>query len=158
MKYFSEYISPIGKLLLTGTEKYLTGVWLLGEKHSEEPDISYVRNDSRFDEVRQQLIRYFAGKLELFDVEIELEGTDFQKRVWQALTEIPYGVTWSYARLARHIGNPRAVRAVGAANGQNPISIIIPCHRVIGATGTLVGYGGGVERKEFLLRLEKIIF
>ena len=101
-----------------------------------------------------QLRAYFAGDLRSFDVPLEIAGTDFQQRVWKALRTIPYGETRSYSQIAGQIGSPRAVRAVGAANGRNPIPIIVPCHRVIGASGSLVGFGGGLEWKRFLLDLE----
>jgi len=105
-------------------------------------------------ETLRQLRAYFAGELRTFDVPLEMIGTEFQRRVWQALRKIPYGETRSYSQLASRIGAPRAVRAVGAANGRNPIPIIVPCHRVIGASGHLVGFGGGLEWKRFLLDLE----
>ena len=105
-------------------------------------------------EALRQFRLYFAGKLQAFDLPLEMAGTDFQKRVWKALRNIPYGETRSYGQLAAEIGAPRAVRAVGAANGRNPIPIIVPCHRVIGASGKLVGFGGGLEWKRFLLDLE----
>lgn len=105
-------------------------------------------------ETLAQLRAYFAGDLRVFDVPLELVGTDFQKRVWSALRTIPFGETRSYSQVARQIGSPLAVRAVGAANGRNPIPIIVPCHRVIGASGSLVGFGGGLEWKRFLLGLE----
>jgi methylated-DNA-[protein]-cysteine S-methyltransferase len=105
-------------------------------------------------ETIRQLQRYFAGELKTFDVPLEIVGTDFQKRVWSALRSIPYGETRSYSQIAAQIGAPRAVRAVGAANGRNPIPVIVPCHRVIGASGNLVGFGGGLEWKRLLLDLE----
>jgi len=105
-------------------------------------------------ETLAQLRAYFAGDLRVFDVPLEVVGTDFQKRVWSALRTIPFGETRSYSQVAGQIGSPRAVRAVGAANGRNPIPIIVPCHRVIGASGSLVGFGGGLEWKRFLLGLE----
>ena len=105
--------------------------------------------------MRQQLEAYFAGELQRFDLALAPDGTDFQQAVWQALTTIPYGATCSYGEIARQIGKPKASRAVGAANGQNPIPIIIPCHRVIGSTGKLTGFGGGLAAKEILLELEQ---
>ena len=106
-------------------------------------------------EAYQQLSEYLKGERQMFDLPLNPRGTDFQKRVWQALCDIPYGETRSYKQIAEAIGNPKAVRAVGMANNRNPITIVVPCHRVIGADGKLVGYGGGLEMKEFLLRLEK---
>jgi methylated-DNA-[protein]-cysteine S-methyltransferase len=108
-----------------------------------------------FKEVIQQLEGYFAGQLQIFHVELSLQGTAFQLAVWHALQHIPYGATTNYGEIARQIGNARASRAVGAANGQNPVSIIVPCHRVIGKNGHLVGYGGGLPIKETLLHLER---
>jgi methylated-DNA-[protein]-cysteine S-methyltransferase len=105
-------------------------------------------------EAARQLRAYFAGRLKVFDLPLAPHGTPFQQQVWSALREIPYGKTWSYRELAEHIGRPSAIRAVGAANGQNPIAIIIPCHRVIGSNGSLVGFGGGIEMKQQLLTLE----
>lgn len=112
------------------------------------------RNDTALPQVRAQLAEYFAGAREAFDVPLRLHGTAFQRTVWTALLDIPFGQTRSYRQQAQHIGQPAAVRAVGAANGQNPISIIVPCHRVIGASGALTGYGGGIERKRWLLARE----
>jgi len=106
------------------------------------------------EEARKQLQAYFDGKLWRFDLPLDLDGTPFQVRVWRALLEIPYGKTWSYRELAAHIGTPKAVRAVGAANGANPVAIVVPCHRVIGANGKLTGYGGGLPVKQMLLELE----
>lgn len=107
-----------------------------------------------FVEVRRQLEEYFAGERREFDVPVKLGGTEFQGRVWEELTRIPFGKTISYVELARRVGQPTASRAVGSANGRNPVSIIVPCHRVVGADGKLTGYGGGVERKEWLIGME----
>lgn len=155
---YSLYLSPAGTIILTQEDGLLTGLWFEGEKHSTVVDPAWKRDETAFKAVHQQLDAYFAGKLQQFDLPIKVSGTAFQERVWKALCEIPYGQTWSYAHLAKHIGNPKAVRAVGTANGRNPISIIVPCHRVIGADGSLVGYGGGLDKKTFLLQLEKVIF
>jgi methylated-DNA-[protein]-cysteine S-methyltransferase len=102
----------------------------------------------------RQLKEYFAGTRRKFDLRLRMQGTDFQQRVWRTLTEIPYGETWSYGQLAKHIGSPNASRAVGLANGRNPIAVIVPCHRVIGADGSLTGFGGGLPRKRWLLTHE----
>ena len=115
---------------------------------------TWVKDADPFKEVSLQLDGYFAGDRRQFDLALAPEGTEFQRRVWSALTEIAYGETWSYGELARHIGKPKASRAVGAANGQNPIPVIIPCHRVIGSSGKLTGFGGGLQTKEYLLGLE----
>lgn len=148
--YFTEFASPIGKLQLRGTDTSLTGVFM--EPHSRPHDA--VRDDAPLRDARRQLEEYFAGERREFSLALDAAGTEFQRSVWRALRAIPYGETASYGDIARRIGNPRAVRAVGLANGRNPISIIVPCHRVIGANGTLTGYGGGLERKRFLLALE----
>jgi methylated-DNA-[protein]-cysteine S-methyltransferase len=113
-----------------------------------------VRDDGAFADAIAQLRAYFAGELRTFELPLAPHGTPFQRRVWDALLAIPYGTTTTYGRLAQQLGDPRAVRAVGLANGRNPIPIIIPCHRVIGANGSLIGYGGGLERKQWLLERE----
>ncbi len=146
--------SPLGALLLWGTGHGLAGLYLPTGRHACAPDPVWEQDDRAFPDVVDQLSDYFAGIRTDFSVTLDLAGTPFQKTVWSALRSIPYGVTWSYGELARCIGKPNAVRAVGAANGQNPVSIIVPCHRVIGATGALTGYGGGLEAKRWLLELE----
>jgi methylated-DNA-[protein]-cysteine S-methyltransferase len=158
--YFTEMESPLGTITLRGTERGLTGIFMQDHRHAPEElqRRGWQRDDDRFADVRAQLAEYFAGKRKIFTVEIDREamgGTDFQRRVWVGLEAIPYGVTISYGELARRIEQPAAVRAVGLANGRNPLSIIVPCHRVIGANGKLTGYGGGMERKQWLLELEK---
>ncbi len=157
-RYFTRVDSPIGELLLTATGDTLTGLYMLGSPHPLSPDLPApdARHDPEaFDKVTAQLRAYFAGKRCDFDVPLAPSGSPFQLAVWSALTRIPYGTTTSYGRIALDLGKSRAAsRAVGAANGQNPISVIVPCHRVIGADGGLTGYGGGLERKEILLRLE----
>lgn len=153
--YYTEYSSPVGTLILSGTEEGLNGLWIRGEKHAPVVESSWKREDSRFTEVLHELDAYFAGELKDFHSRLaSAAGTPFQQQVWKALTEIPYGVTISYGELARRINNPAAVRAVGLANGKNPISIIVPCHRVIGANGSLTGYGGGMAAKKWLLEHE----
>jgi methylated-DNA-[protein]-cysteine S-methyltransferase len=141
--------------MLTQCDGRLTGLWIEGEKHAPLHEASWVRNDAAFAETRRQLDLYFAGKLESFSLPLQSDGTEFQRSVWAGLREIPYGETWSYAQLAKHIGRPKAMRAVGAANGRNPISIVVPCHRVIGADRSLTGYGGGLEAKAWLLKHEQ---
>jgi methylated-DNA-[protein]-cysteine S-methyltransferase len=145
--------SPIGTLTLVKTSGVLSGLYT-GEGRAEAFG---PRTHSGFEDVAEQLEEYFARKRTTFTVPIAPAGTPFQQRVWNELTAIPYGETRSYGQLAAAIGNKSAMRAVGAANGRNPISIIVPCHRVIGSNGTLVGYGGGLERKRFLLDLEGAI-
>lgn len=147
--------SPVGPLTLAGVGSTLTHLRMADQSH--EPDRSgwEAADDGAFGDVVEQLDAYFAGSLTDFDVELELKGTEFQRRVWNALITIPYGETRSYGEIAEQIGSPGASRAVGLANGRNPISIIVPCHRVIGSTGGLTGYGGGLDRKRILLTLEK---
>jgi methylated-DNA-[protein]-cysteine S-methyltransferase len=149
--YYSRIDSPIGELLLTGDGHALTGLFMENQRHGEGPSADWQRDDALFTEAREQLAAYFAGQRQTFDLDLAPTGTDFQCRVWQALRDIPFGKTESYGVLARRIGAPKASRAVGLANGRNPISIIVPCHRVIGADGSLTGYGGGIERKRWLL-------
>ncbi len=146
--------SPIGPLTLAGTGRTLTH--LLMADHAHAPDRSgWQRDETAFADAITQLGAYFAGELTDFDLAYDLAGTEFQRRVWSALLTIPYGETRSYGQLAAQIGAPSASRAVGLANGRNPISIIVPCHRVIGSNGSLTGYGGGVQRKQALLDLER---
>ena len=148
--------SPIGPLLATARDGALTRLWMTEQRHQAGlADPSWVRDDDAFAEVADQLDAYFAGERTTFDVLLAPTGTPFQRDVWAALQTIPYGTTCSYGQVAMKIGRPGAFRAVGLANGRNPISIIIPCHRVIGSTGTLTGYGGGLERKQWLLDLER---
>ncbi len=149
--------SPIGKLTLTSDGTALTGLYM--ELHKGMPETAQTWVLSNVEEpfalAQQQLSDYFAGVSTDFTVSLKPSGTEFQMKVWAELLEIPFGKTISYGELARRIDNPKASRAVGLANGQNPISIIVPCHRVIGANGKLTGYGGGIERKRFLLKLEE---
>jgi methylated-DNA-[protein]-cysteine S-methyltransferase len=152
MNAFSYFESPIGRLLLTSDGAALTGLYM-------EPSRKAQCTDGWIEDVTvaplsatvRQLTEYFEGTRREFDLPLRLQGTAFQQRVWRQLTEIPYGQTWSYGQLAQRIDKPSASRAVGLANGRNPISILVPCHRVIGADGSLTGYGGGIERKRWLL-------
>jgi methylated-DNA-[protein]-cysteine S-methyltransferase len=147
--------SPIGELLLVGDEQRLRGLYMQGARRPMGIHRSRRRDDDAFAEARRQLGEYFAGERVEFELPIAAAAEDsFQRRVWAELERIPYGQTLSYGELARRIGEPDKARAVGAANGRNPISIVVPCHRVIGADGSLTGYGGGLERKRFLLELE----
>jgi methylated-DNA-[protein]-cysteine S-methyltransferase len=146
--------SPVGELLLAGNAKGLKLLSFQDGNHPVQPEHSWTYNEKPFVHVRKQLQAYFSGRLRKFTLQLAPEGTPFQLQVWQSLKKIPYGKTVSYGEIAKSIGNPSASRAVGAANGQNPLSIIIPCHRVIGSTGKLVGYGGGLSKKEQLLSLE----
>jgi methylated-DNA-[protein]-cysteine S-methyltransferase len=146
--------SPIGELLLVGDGRALHGLHMQDGPHPRRIAPSWHHDPSAFAGVRAQLAQYFAGERTRFDVEMVLDGSPFQVRVWRALCAIPYGETVSYSQLARSVGAPTSARAVGLANARNPISIIVPCHRVIGADGSLTGYGGGLERKRALLELE----
>ncbi|CAJ1499032.1 methylated-DNA--[protein]-cysteine S-methyltransferase [[Mycobacterium] burgundiense] len=146
--------SPIGPLTLAGKGPVLTNLRMVDQTY--EPDrADWQLNDRAFPDAVEQLGAYFAGELKEFDLRLELAGTDFQRRVWEALRTIPYGDTRSYGEIARQIGAPTAFRAVGLANGRNPIAVIVPCHRVIGANGSLTGFGGGMARKSTLLDLER---
>ncbi len=146
--------SPVGRLLLAGNSEGLSEIRFMEGRHATLPEESWLVDDKAFREAASQLRAYFAGKLCEFNLPLIPRGTQFQLQVWSALREIPYGKTISYAELARRIGKPKAVRAVGAANGKNPLAIVIPCHRVIGSDGSLTGYGGGMRNKEYLLALE----
>ena len=146
--------SPVGPLLLAGTETVLHFVSFASSRRAVRPRPQWQRANGQFQEAERQLRAYFDRKLTIFDLPISLDGTEFQLEVWNRLREIPYGETISYGELARRIGKPDAARAVGLANGQNPIPIIIPCHRVIGSDGSLTGFGGGLPIKQKLLRLE----
>lgn len=149
--------SPVGKLTLVASDKGLMAILWENDKPNRVL-LSNLKEDNQHPillEVERQLQEYFAGKRRTFTLSLDFNGTDFQKKVWQALLQIPFGETRSYAQIAQAVGNPKAVRAVGAANGKNPISIIAPCHRVIGSNGTLTGFAGGLEIKAYLLSLEK---
>jgi methylated-DNA-[protein]-cysteine S-methyltransferase len=153
--------SPVGPLTLVATDDVLAGLYMTEQRHrppgevfgepAEDPD------GQPFAAASRQLREYFDGERTEFDLELALDGTAFQRRVWTALRDIPYGRTVSYGQLADRLGQPSASRAVGLANGKNPIGIIVPCHRVVGADGSLTGYGGGIERKRFLLAHEQRI-
>jgi methylated-DNA-[protein]-cysteine S-methyltransferase len=147
--------SPIGRLLLAADESALRYLLFADGRHNVQPAAGWREDGSRLREAGSQLEAYFAGELRRFSLRVAPSGTPFQMRVWDGLTEIPYGETISYGELARRVGNPKASRAVGLANKANPISIIIPCHRVIGSDGRLTGYGGGLEKKRWLLALEQ---
>jgi methylated-DNA-[protein]-cysteine S-methyltransferase len=149
--------SPVGKLKLVASDKGLVAIlWDNDRPHRGVPPNELVANEQHFVlvETERQLREYFAGKRKAFNVSLDMRGTRFQKDVWEALLAIPFGETRSYGQIANQLGNPRATRAVGAANGKNPVSIIVPCHRVIGSSGKLTGFGGGLETKAQLLNLE----
>jgi methylated-DNA-[protein]-cysteine S-methyltransferase len=150
--------SPVGRLMLKTDGQALTGLSfdVSGRDRVPTGDCIEDAGAGALPETRRQLEEYFEGIRCAFDLPLRMQGTDFQRRVWKMLTEIRYGETWSYGGLARHIDKPNASRAVGLANGRNPIAIIVPCHRVIGADGSLTGFGGGIERKRWLLAHEGI--
>jgi len=152
--YYCYFDSPLGKLLLTGS-KQLESLHFPTGKTRVEPCYDWICSREIFADVLFQLDAYFKGKLTKFNLALYARGTDFQKKVWSELVKIPYGETISYGELAKRIGNPNASRAVGMANGKNPISIIIPCHRVIGKNGSLTGFGGGIDIKKNLLDMEQ---
>ena len=149
-----EISTPVGRLRLTGDEEGLRSISFQNRIHPAALAGSRLRTEEPFREAIAQLNAYFAGELRRFDLPLAPEGTPFQREVWSALTAIPYGETVSYGGLARRLGRPAASRAVGAANGRNPIPIVVPCHRVIGADGSLTGFGGGLAIKRRLLDLE----
>ncbi|MER5179298.1 methylated-DNA--[protein]-cysteine S-methyltransferase [Streptomyces sp. NPDC002896] len=148
--------SPYGLLTLVLTDGVLSGLYMTSQRHRPAEESFGDRDDTAFAfaEIATQLKAYFAGELKEFTLPLDLHGTPFQRTVWEQLREIPYGETRSYGELAEALGNPKASRAVGLANGRNPVGIIVPCHRVVGANGSLTGYGGGLERKQQLLDFE----
>lgn len=153
---YTQIESPIDRILITSDGEALTGLHMVEHRHYEVLTDNWKRDDNArpFAETRRQMAAYFAGELTEFDLPLAMRGTEFQQQVWRELQNIPFGVTISYGELANRVGNPNSSRAVGSANGRNPISIIVPCHRVIGSNGKLTGYGGGMERKEWLLAHE----
>jgi methylated-DNA-[protein]-cysteine S-methyltransferase len=153
--YHTTIDSPIGPLLLGGDRQALRLLWFGRGRRSQGPPPGWVEAPDEFRDAAAQLREYFAGRRRSFDLAVAPSGTPFQQSVWRALQDIPYGETLSYGELARRLGDPKAVRAVGLANGANPIAIVIPCHRVIGANGSLIGFGGGLPTKRALLDLEQ---
>ncbi|HET6726067.1 MAG TPA: methylated-DNA--[protein]-cysteine S-methyltransferase [Gammaproteobacteria bacterium] len=153
--FFCHMNSPVGKLLLAADEEALKLISFETGRHVRRPDADWRQDEAPLRDTMQQLHEYFAGERRDFDLPLRPTGTAFQQSVWQALRDIPYGETESYGALAKRIGKPKAVRAVGASNGLNPLPIVLPCHRVIGANGSLTGYGGGLEVKQKLLALER---
>jgi methylated-DNA-[protein]-cysteine S-methyltransferase len=153
--YWTTIDSPLGPLLLTADDQGITGLHMDGAAHwPARRSADWVEDESRFEAARVQLQEYFAGDRTEFDLPLRATGTPFQHQVWEALQTIPYGEVRSYGEIAAQIGRPGASRAVGLANHRNPIAVIVPCHRVIGASGSLTGYGGGLDRKRLLLDLE----
>jgi methylated-DNA-[protein]-cysteine S-methyltransferase len=157
--YYTYFDSRIDPILLTSDGEALTGLYMVEHKHGPDVTADWMRDDEAapFAEAKRQLSEYLDGVRAEFDLPLAPQGTEFQRRVWEELRRIPYGETISYGELARRIGQPGSARAVGLANGRNPISIVVPCHRVIGASGKLVGYGGGLPRKQALLAHEAAI-
>ncbi|MBJ7341733.1 methylated-DNA--[protein]-cysteine S-methyltransferase [Mycolicibacterium sp.] len=152
--YYRIVDSPVGPLTLAGADGRLRHLRMVDQTHEPSRE-GWQPDDRAFEEAAEQLEAYFSGELIDFDLTLDMVGTEFQRRVWAALVTIPYGETRSYGAIAAQIGSPSASRAVGLANGHNPIGIIVPCHRVIGANGSLTGYGGGLNRKKQLLEMEK---
>jgi len=147
--------SPIGELLLVGDGETLSGLYMQDGRKPKRIAPDWTESATSFTDVKRQLEEYFAGERTTFEVKLAAEGAPFEREVWHALEKIPFGETVSYGEIARRVGQPTAARAVGTANGRNPIAVIVPCHRVIGADGSLTGYGGGLERKRLLLELEQ---
>ena len=152
--YYCYLETPIGELLLAGENDALSMIGFPQGSMRRDPESDWIYNEKPLARARQQLEEYFAGDRKDFDLPLQFNGTEFQVKVLKALQKIPYGETVSYGEIAKRIGKPKAVRAVGAANGRNPIPIVVPCHRVIGSGGDLTGFGGGLDTKEALLRLE----
>ncbi|MEU6348386.1 methylated-DNA--[protein]-cysteine S-methyltransferase [Streptomyces sp. NPDC047072] len=155
MKQHTVIDSPYGLLTLVADDGVLCGLYMTEQRHRPPEESFGEPDDAPFAEAAEQLGAYFQGDLKEFTLELRLQGTPFQRRVWDQLARIPYGETRSYGQLADALGNPQASRAVGLANGKNPVGIIVPCHRVVGADGGLTGYGGGLERKQRLLDFER---
>lgn len=154
MTYHTTVTSPLGDILLTTDDRGLTGINFQDAKGAKKPPRGSVESAASFEKAVRQINAYFRGELKDFDLPLAPAGTEFQRSVWKALCRIPYGETISYGELAKRLGKPTASRAVGAANGRNPLPIVVPCHRVIGSDGRLTGYYGGTYLKEFLLKLE----
>ena len=150
--------TPLGRILLARTAKGLAGAWFEGQKHHPGPMAAPdAPNDELLQRAARELNEFFAGERERFDVPLDLQGTPFQRSVWQRLLRIGAGTTRSYGEIAKELGSAKAVRAVGSAVGRNPVSVIVPCHRVVGSDGSLTGYAGGVDRKRALLELERAL-
>jgi methylated-DNA-[protein]-cysteine S-methyltransferase len=154
--WFDEFKSPIGKLRVAVDERGLRYVLFDSNKHPPKHISDWLLDRSPTREAREQLLQYFAGERKTFELAISFDGTEFQQRTWNQLASIPYGKTWSYSDLAIRVGSPKAVRAVGSANGRNPVPIVLPCHRVIGSNGSLTGFGGGLPIKKWLLEHEGV--
>jgi methylated-DNA-[protein]-cysteine S-methyltransferase len=158
MRYYDTFDSPYGGMLLAASEKGISGVYFNRQKHHPKraSDWQHAPGNAHLQEAKKQLAEYFAGKRREFDLELDPAGSSFQRRVWKAISGVPYGETISYGELARRCGFPEGARAAGAATGRNPIGIIVPCHRIVGASGKLTGYAGGLDKKRSLLALEGV--
>ncbi|MBK5222191.1 MAG: methylated-DNA--[protein]-cysteine S-methyltransferase [Acidimicrobiia bacterium] len=154
-RHFDVLPSPIGSILVVATDDSVCGIYVADHERAPLPAPGWTRGSALLDDATSQLAEYFAGDRRTFDLPLDAHGTEFQRQVWAALCDVSYGEVASYGDIAVAVGRPTAVRAVGSANGRNPISIVVPCHRVIGSNGTLTGYGWGVERKRWLLNLER---
>lgn len=152
--YYDEMPSPIGRLRLVADRQGLREIWFESGRHQRSPDPAWSHSAQALAFARVQLEEYFAGTRQTFALPLRPHGTPFQLAVWQELARIPYGTTISYGDLARRLGQPQAMRAVGAANGRNPLPLVLPCHRVIGSNGSLTGFGGGLPTKRYLLAME----
>jgi methylated-DNA-[protein]-cysteine S-methyltransferase len=152
---YTYFDSPVGRICAQGDGEFVTGLFLPQHKGWAGPEPSWSPSEASFAALREQLAEYFAGERQDFDLPLKLTGTPFQQRVWQELVRIQFGATITYAELAVRVGKPTASRAVGHANSRNPVSILVPCHRVVGSNGKLTGYAGGVDRKEWLLAWER---
>lgn len=154
--HWCDYASPLGAMRLAATPDGLAGIWFVGQKHDALPDAGWreAPDDPLLARARAELDDFFAGRRRAFDLPLAPRGTPFQQRVWRAIAAVPAGETISYGELARRAGRPAAVRAAAAATGRNPLSIVVPCHRIVGADGSLTGYAGGLARKRALLALE----
>jgi methylated-DNA-[protein]-cysteine S-methyltransferase len=146
--------SPIGELTLVASDGVLSGIYFPGHWHMPAPEVFGTRSERGFEQARRQLSEYFVGERTEFELTTTVAGEDFQRRVWELIDRIPYGQTTTYGEMAHELGDPALAREVGAAVGRNPLSIVVPCHRVVGKDGKLTGYAGGLERKRFLLELE----
>ncbi len=153
--YYDEWATPLGRVLAVATDKGLAQFGLQDSKRPLDKAPDWQRAPAKLAEVKRQFAEYCTGKRQKFDLRLDMHGTEFQRQVWRALQRVPYGKTASYLDIANAIKNPKAVRAVGAANGKNPVWVIVPCHRVIGKDGSLIGYGGGLPLKKRLLALEQ---
>jgi methylated-DNA-[protein]-cysteine S-methyltransferase len=146
--------SPLGDLTLVAVDGVLSGLYFPGHWYMPDPDVFGLESERGFEPARRQLAEYFAGERTSFDLATAVAGDEFQRRVWELIDRIPYGETTTYGEMARELGDPTLARRVGGAVGRNPLSVIVPCHRVVGTDGKLTGYAGGLERKQFLLELE----